>query len=144
MPSVLSSPFFFFNDFIYLDFFFFLGPHLWHMEVPRLAVKSELRLLAFATATEMQDPSWVTAYGNAGSPTPGIEPISSWILAGFFSTAPQWELALGPFIFFSWWVWLKDYQYCSSLQNQLLNLFYCFYSSILFISALIFNIYLFY
>ena len=23
-------------------FFFFLGPHLWHMEVPRLGVKSEL------------------------------------------------------------------------------------------------------
>ena len=34
-------------------FFFFLGPHLWHMEVPRLGVKSELQLLA--TAMTMQD-----------------------------------------------------------------------------------------
>ena len=37
--------------------FFFLGPHLWHMEVPRLGVDSELQLLAYTTAT--QDPSHV-------------------------------------------------------------------------------------
>ena len=36
-------------------FFFFisLGQHLWHMEVPRLGVESELQLLAYATATAM-------------------------------------------------------------------------------------------
>ena len=38
-------------------FFVFLGPHLQHMEVPRLGVKSELRLPAYATATAMWDPS---------------------------------------------------------------------------------------
>ena len=32
-------------------FFGFLGPNLWHMEVPRLGVKSELQLPATATAT---------------------------------------------------------------------------------------------
>ena len=31
--------------------FFFLGPRLWHMEVPRLGVKSELQLLAYTTST---------------------------------------------------------------------------------------------
>ena len=31
--------------------FFFLGPHLPHMEVPRLGVEWELQLLASATAT---------------------------------------------------------------------------------------------
>ena len=31
--------------------FTYLGPHLWHMEVPRLGVKLELRLLACTTAT---------------------------------------------------------------------------------------------
>ena len=39
-------------------FFFsvcFLGPHLWHMEVPRLEVESELQLLAYATATATPD-----------------------------------------------------------------------------------------
>ena len=37
----------------------FLGPHLWHMEVPRLGVTLELQLLAYATATATLDPSWV-------------------------------------------------------------------------------------
>ena len=32
-------------------FFFFLGPHSKHMEVPRLGVKSELQPLAYTTAT---------------------------------------------------------------------------------------------
>ena len=33
----------------------FLGPHLWHMEVPGLGVKLELQLLAYTTATAMRD-----------------------------------------------------------------------------------------
>ena len=37
--------------------FSILGPHLWHMEVPRLGVKSELQLLAYAIATATWDPS---------------------------------------------------------------------------------------
>ena len=39
---------------LYLAFFFFLGPHLWHMEVPRLREELELQLLGYATATAMQ------------------------------------------------------------------------------------------
>ena len=35
--------------------FCFLGPHLWHMEVPRLGVESELQLLAYTTATATGD-----------------------------------------------------------------------------------------
>ena len=31
-------------------FFCFLGPHVWHVEVPRLGVKLELLLLAYTTA----------------------------------------------------------------------------------------------
>ena len=34
-----------------LLFFFFLGLHLCHMEVPRLEVQSELQLPAYVTAT---------------------------------------------------------------------------------------------
>ena len=34
-------------------FFVFLGPYLWHMEAPRLGVKSELQQQAYATATAM-------------------------------------------------------------------------------------------
>ena len=39
--------------------FCFLGPHPWHMEVPRLGVKSELQLPAYTTATATSDPSHV-------------------------------------------------------------------------------------
>ena len=35
--------------------FFFLGLHVQHMEVTRLGVELELQLLAYATATAMQD-----------------------------------------------------------------------------------------
>ena len=41
------------------SFFFFLvflGPHLWHMEDPRLGVESELLLPAYATAMATPDP----------------------------------------------------------------------------------------
>ena len=65
-------------------FFCFLGPHtkkhggVWHMEVPKLGVESELQLLVYTTA-----------HGNTRSLTrwarPGIEPASSWILVGFIN-----------------------------------------------------------
>ena len=35
----------------------FLGPHWWHVEIPRLGIKSALKLMATATAT--QDPNLV-------------------------------------------------------------------------------------
>ena len=38
-------------------FFVFLGPHPWHMEIPRLGVESELWLLAYAIATATPDQS---------------------------------------------------------------------------------------
>ena len=40
-------------------FFVFLGPHVQHMEIPRLGVESELQLVAYATATAALDPSHV-------------------------------------------------------------------------------------
>ena len=41
---------------LFFFFFCFLGPHLQHVEVPRLEIKSELQLPAMATATAMWDP----------------------------------------------------------------------------------------
>ena len=41
------------------SFFFFLGPHLWHMKVPRLGVELVLQLLAYTTATAIPDPSHI-------------------------------------------------------------------------------------
>ena len=37
--------------FLYLFFMYFLGPHLWHVDVLRLGAELELQLLAYATAT---------------------------------------------------------------------------------------------
>ena len=36
-------------------FFVFLGPHPWHMAVPRLGIQSDLQLPAYARATATQD-----------------------------------------------------------------------------------------
>ena len=41
---------------VLLFFFFFLGPHLRHMEVPRLGVQLELQLQAYATVTPRSEP----------------------------------------------------------------------------------------
>ena len=46
------------NWFVFFCFFCFLRPNLWHMEVPRLGVESELKL-----------PAYTTAHSNAGSLT---------------------------------------------------------------------------
>ena len=47
--------------FFVVSFFFlvFLGLHLWHMEVPRLGVESELQLPAYSTAIAIRDLSCV-------------------------------------------------------------------------------------
>ena len=37
--------------------YFFLGPHLWHMEIPRLGVELELQQQAYTTAIVTRDPS---------------------------------------------------------------------------------------
>ena len=34
-----------------------LGPHPWHMEIPRQGVESELELLSYVTAIATRDPS---------------------------------------------------------------------------------------
>ena len=41
------------------SFFFFLGLHPQHTEVPRLGVQLEIQLLAYTTATAAPDPSCV-------------------------------------------------------------------------------------
>ena len=45
--------------FVCLFVFYCLGPPLWHMEVPMLGVKLELKLLAYATHAAMWDPNHV-------------------------------------------------------------------------------------
>ena len=64
MRSSSSSLSFFF-------FFVFLGPHLWHMEVPRRGVEWQLLLPVYATAIATPDLSHACdlhhSHSNAGS-----------------------------------------------------------------------------
>ena len=59
-------------------FFFlsFLGPHLQHMEVPRLGVQLELQLPATATATETQDPSCICNLHHSSWQCQILNPLS--------------------------------------------------------------------
>ena len=76
-----------------ISFFFlvFLGPHPWHMEVPRLGVESELQLPAYTTATEMPDLSCVCDLHHSSWQHRIFNPLSNardrtcilWILIGF-------------------------------------------------------------
>ena len=48
------------HDFICLNLYFFLlGPHFRHMEVPRLGVESKLQVLAYTTVTATSDLTWI-------------------------------------------------------------------------------------
>ena len=82
---------------VYLFYSFilvFLGPHLWHMEVPRLGVQSELQLPAYTTATAMWDLSCVCSLYHSSWQPWILKPLSKardWILAGFISAVPQQE-----------------------------------------------------
>ena len=92
--------------FLLLNLFCSLGPHLWHMEVPRLRVKLELQLLALPQPQPHRiwaaSVTYTTAHGNARSLThsvrPGIEPATSWFLVGFVSAAPWRELLNYSFV----------------------------------------------
>ena len=59
-------------------FFFFclFRGHLWHMEVPRLGVESELQLPAYATATATQDPSHICNLYHSSQQHQILNPLS--------------------------------------------------------------------
>ena len=56
--------------------FCFLGLHLWHMEVPRPGVKSELQLPAYATATAMWDLSHACDLHHSSQECQILNPLS--------------------------------------------------------------------
>ena len=53
-------------------FFSFLRPHLWHMEVPRLGVKSKLQLLAYTTVAVTWGPSSIRDKYHSLAATPDL------------------------------------------------------------------------
>ena len=60
--------------FIYL--FSFLGPHLQHMEVPKLGVESELQLPAYVPATAMPAPTLVCDLRHSSQQCQILNPLS--------------------------------------------------------------------
>ena len=50
---------FVFWGFVFVFVFVFLGPHPWHLEVPRLGIETELQLPAYTKAIATWDPSHV-------------------------------------------------------------------------------------
>ena len=119
-------------------FFSFLGPKLWHMDLPRLGVQLELQLPAYAAATAIQYLShicvYTTARGNTGSLTyqarPGIEPTSSRILVKLVIAEPQWELLAwilfyiyNDFYFLFSYSWLTGFCQFSTVTHTCIHFF---------------------
>ena len=61
---------------VFFCFFFSLGPHLQHVQVPRLGVKLELQLLTTATATATQDPSRICDLHHGSRQWQILNPLS--------------------------------------------------------------------
>ena len=77
-------------------FFVFLGLHSWHIEVPRLRVESKLQLPACATATATWGANHIcNVYHSSWQhwilTHQGVL-VFSWILVGFVTAEPWWEL----------------------------------------------------
>ena len=81
-------------------YFFFLGPHGQHMEVPRLGAKQELQLPAYSTATATQDPRCIYDLHHSAQQCQILNPLieardRTYVLMDtkwFITTEPQWEL----------------------------------------------------
>ena len=54
----------------------FLGLYLWHMDVPRLGVQSELQLLAYDRTTAMSDPSLIWDLYHSSQQYQILHPLS--------------------------------------------------------------------
>ena len=63
-------------DHLYLFIYCFLGPNLWHMEVPRLGVKSELQLPAYTMAIATKDPSHICDLHHRSPQCQILNPLS--------------------------------------------------------------------
>ena len=86
--------------FYFILFFVFLGPHLQHMEVPRLGVKWSCSCRPTPQPQQYwiraESMTYTSAHSNAGPLThwmrPGIKLKSSWILVEVFAADPRHQL----------------------------------------------------
>ena len=61
---------------IYICMYVFLGPHMQHVEVPRLGFESELQLPAYTMATATLDPSCICDLHHSSGHRRVINPLS--------------------------------------------------------------------
>ena len=111
--------------FVFLAFY---GPHLQHMEVPRLGVKSELQLPAYTTATAMQDPSCICDLRRSSWPCRILNRLieaRDWThvlldTIGFLTTEPRQEFQQASFkVIIFWCCFVKAYMcVCLVLQEK--------------------------
>ena len=90
--------------------FHFLGLHPWHMEVPRLWVKSELQLLGYTTAIARQDLSLVCELHHSSRQCQILNPLSeagdqTQILMDTSRIHFHWATMGTPCPCFHWVVW---------------------------------------
>ena len=118
----------------HLSFFPLLGPHPWHMKVPRPGVSLELELHTYATATAMPDPSCICDLHHSSRQHRILNPRSeardgtylySWILIGFFTAEPQWDhlslLSISLLLNFSHCSLSMTKRSCSPIKAQFLE-----------------------
>ena len=121
----------------YIFFSVFLELHPWHMEVPKLGVKSELQLLVYTTATAIWDLSRVCDLHHSSWQCQIPDPPSkardqTYILmyaSQFVSTEPQQELLYCLFFVhhavssFSMWPWPcpSAVRYLIELERDLIS-----------------------
>ena len=77
----------------WFSFFFFLGLHPRHMEIPKQRVEWELQLSAYTTATATRDLSCICDLHHSSQHPwrwmgPGFEPMPPWMLVRFVTTVP--------------------------------------------------------
>ena len=82
--------------FLFLFRIFFVGPHLRHMEVLRLEVKSELQLPAYTTATATPDPSHVCDLHHSSRQRQILKPMSETRDETHNLMVPSWVLSAAP------------------------------------------------
>ena len=111
-PGTWKGPVLWGSAKVMLTFFFFLGllgPPLWHMEIPRMGVKSELQLPAYTTAPATPDPSHACNLHHSSLQHRILNPLNEArdrtfvlvVTSQICSSEPQWELPVLTFLIIS-------------------------------------------